>query len=207
MWPTQLGDPAVALHLPGQRISRIRNNYLPCQQDGNEAWALGVNGCLRLVRVIGDGFLDDIEVGKVFDSRRLATLLGRWQSREQPTFNTTWTNNGETMRGTKGECGRRRTTTTAMKRNSRGARNPRVTAKHWYPNRAQLGKTDWLGCVFLRGWYIVDCKLRGSKSATEVYGTRKDDQPEKFRKRQHQNRTTEIQMRGRLAKSCRLVTW
>lgn len=32
------------------------------KQNGDEAWALGVNGRWRLVRVIGDGFLDNIEV-------------------------------------------------------------------------------------------------------------------------------------------------
>ncbi|KAI0280912.1 hypothetical protein BGY98DRAFT_932349 [Russula aff. rugulosa BPL654] len=51
-------------------------------QDGDEAWALGVNGRWRLVRVIGDGFLDNIE------------------NRKQLTYNATWTNNGDTMRGT-----------------------------------------------------------------------------------------------------------
>ena len=50
------------------------------QQDGDEAWALGINGRWRLVRVIGDGFLDNIEVSNVLrqsDSWKLNTFVGR----------------------------------------------------------------------------------------------------------------------------------
>jgi hypothetical protein len=47
----------------------------PIEQDGDEAWALGVNGRWRLVRVIGDGFLENIEVSKCVSIARVS-----WQS-------------------------------------------------------------------------------------------------------------------------------
>lgn len=37
----------------------------PIKQDGDEAWALGANGRWRLVTVIGDGFLENIDVSDV----------------------------------------------------------------------------------------------------------------------------------------------
>ena len=62
------------------RVSVFRP--LPYQLDGNETWALGVNGRWGLVRVIGIGFLDNIEVDSndVSIVGNLVTLVGRWQS-------------------------------------------------------------------------------------------------------------------------------
>jgi hypothetical protein len=77
-WRAQLGVPAVALRISGKCISKIRNDYSPHQQDGDEAWAQGLNGRWRLVRVIGDGFFDNIEVSKCASTVRvLATQLFR----------------------------------------------------------------------------------------------------------------------------------
>ena len=39
----------------------------PINQDGDVAWALGGNGRWRLVRVVGNGFIEEIEVGTVPD--------------------------------------------------------------------------------------------------------------------------------------------
>lgn len=77
-WHAQLGVPAVALRLSSERISKIRNDYSPHLQDGDEAWAQGLNGRWRLVRVIGDGFFENIEVSKCASTVRvLATQLIR----------------------------------------------------------------------------------------------------------------------------------
>jgi hypothetical protein len=37
----------------------------PINQHGDVAWALGGNGLWRLVRVIGEGFIEEVEVGNV----------------------------------------------------------------------------------------------------------------------------------------------
>lgn len=43
----------------------------PIKQDGDEAWAQGLNGRWRLVTVIGDGFFDNIEVSKCASTVRV----------------------------------------------------------------------------------------------------------------------------------------
>lgn len=65
------------------------------------AWALGGNGRWRLVRVVGNGFVEEIEVGTVldlFNFRRLGLTI--FQNRKQIAYNVTWTWDGPTMRGT-----------------------------------------------------------------------------------------------------------
>jgi len=65
------------------------------------AWALGGNGRWRLVRVVGNGFVEEIEVGTVldlFNFRRLGLTI--FQNRKQIAYNVTWTWDGATMRGT-----------------------------------------------------------------------------------------------------------
>ncbi|KAF8261174.1 hypothetical protein EI94DRAFT_825567 [Lactarius quietus] len=50
--------------------------------DGDIAWALGGNGRWRLVTVVGDSFIEEIE------------------NRKQIAYNATWSSGGATMRGT-----------------------------------------------------------------------------------------------------------
>ncbi|KAH9979205.1 hypothetical protein BJV74DRAFT_131215 [Russula compacta] len=67
--------------------------------DGNMAWALGGNGRWRLVTVIGDGFVEEID------------------NRKQIAYNATWTSDGVTMRGTFAPgCGDIKPNTPAIRR-------------------------------------------------------------------------------------------
>ncbi|KAH8983275.1 hypothetical protein EDB86DRAFT_3085520 [Lactarius hatsudake] len=68
-------------------------------KDGDVAWALGGNGRWRLVTVVGDGFIEDIE------------------NRKQIAYNVTWASGGVTMRGTFAPgCGDIKPNTLAIRR-------------------------------------------------------------------------------------------
>ncbi|KAI9434115.1 hypothetical protein BJY52DRAFT_785736 [Lactarius psammicola] len=68
-------------------------------KDGDIAWALGGNGRWRLVTVIGDGFIEEIE------------------NRKQIAYNVTWASGEVTMRGTFAPgCGDIKPNTLAIRR-------------------------------------------------------------------------------------------
>jgi len=68
-------------------------------QDGDVAWALGGNGRWRLVRVVGNGFIEEIE------------------NRKQVAYNVTWAWDGATIRGTFAPgCGDIKPNTLAIRR-------------------------------------------------------------------------------------------
>ncbi|KAF8261172.1 hypothetical protein EI94DRAFT_1833466 [Lactarius quietus] len=68
-------------------------------KDGDIAWALGGNGRWRLVTVVGDGFMEEIE------------------NRKQIAYKVTWASGGVTMRGTFAPgCGDIKPNTLAIRR-------------------------------------------------------------------------------------------
>lgn len=102
-------------------------------QGGDIAWALGGNGRWRLVTVVGDGFMEEIEVRTSIKITGLTKFtLANYQNRKQIAYNVTWANGGVTMRGTFAPgCGDLKPNTLAIRRLlfDEGAR--RVERKDW----------------------------------------------------------------------------
>ncbi|KAI0298792.1 hypothetical protein B0F90DRAFT_1818467 [Multifurca ochricompacta] len=73
-----LGRPLV---MPGSTPGWATQPWHYVFRDGDVAWALGGNRRWRLVTVMGDGFLEEIE------------------NRKQVAYHATWTSEGVTMRG------------------------------------------------------------------------------------------------------------
>ena len=102
-------------------------------QGGDIAWALGGNGRWRLVTVVGDGFMEEIEVRTSIKITGVTKFtLANYQNRKQIAYNVTWANGGVTMRGTFAPgCGDLKPNTLAIRRLlfDEGAR--RVERKDW----------------------------------------------------------------------------
>ena len=102
-------------------------------QGGDIAWALGGNGRWRLVTVVGDGFMEEIEVRTSIKITGVTKFtLVNYQNRKQIAYNVTWANGGVTMRGTFAPgCGDLKPNTLAIRRLlfDEGAR--RVERKDW----------------------------------------------------------------------------
>ncbi|KAH9167703.1 hypothetical protein EDB89DRAFT_110093 [Lactarius sanguifluus] len=99
--------------------------------DGDVAWALGGNGRWRLVTVVGDGFIEEIE------------------NRKQIAYNVTWASGGVTMRGTFAPgCGDIKPNTLAIRRLLYDEGVRRVERRDWeqvLDDNIQLESTESAG--------------------------------------------------------------